>query len=408
MSKLSICAIGYEVPSNLKEAVVSGEVKNPYSLMRGLVSHGHELTIFSIPFLTKSVKKSGWRSECDIPTFDIPEGRGRGVLRYMDRINRAAREIAPILKEKKFDVIHAQVPGLGVAAQRACRLANVNLPIVTTGHGTNLPEADADGVFSLRQRLRRVNARLELFVDRAGYKVSDAVVSVSDFQRKEMMDLYKVPPEKLYVIHNGIEFARYSPSAEKVEFLSDVGAKGPVILFVGRLVPKKGVGVLLKAFSMVINKYPGAKCVIVGGAPIFDTCGKILHDESDKMGLDKNIVWMQSVPEEQLPGIYRLADVCVFPSENYESLPTVILEAMAVGVPVVATSSWGTPEAMGESHPGLVPQSDIDKVSQSILKFIDDKDLRSAVVEEQLQRVRKFDIESTVTLHEEIYNSVVK
>ena len=103
MSKLSICLIGYEVPNNIEEAIVSGEVKNPYSLMRGLARNGHDLTIFSIPFLTKSVSRGGWRAESDIPTFDIPEGRGRGVIRYLDRIQRAAKAIAPILLGKKFD-----------------------------------------------------------------------------------------------------------------------------------------------------------------------------------------------------------------------------------------------------------------------------------------------------------------
>lgn len=406
MTPLSICMLTYEFPDSLDSAVVSGEVKNPYHLARGLVREGHSVTIVSVPALSRSVQHAGPRVGSEFPTHDVPEGRLVAVPRYALRIRNVKRYLPRVPGIAQFDVVHAQAPALAAAALSARRqgVLAAGTPIITTGHGTNLPEADADGSFNLRQRLRTINARGILLIDRAAFRSSDGVVSVSEFQKTELAELYGVPGERIHIVHNGIDLEHYGPSDTLPAADS---SDGPVILFVGRLVPKKGLQYLIRAFGAISERHPGARCVVVGGSAAFDTYGGPLRALAAECGVTDRFTWLGDVPESELPECFRRADVCAFPSEGYESLPTVVLEAMASGVPVVATRAWGTPEALGDDHPGLTPEADPGAVADAVLRFLDDPQTRSRVVAEQAVRVRAFDLRTTVSHHERIYRDAL-
>ncbi len=406
MTPLSICMLTYEFPDSLDSAVVSGEVKNPYHLARGLVRNGHRVTIVSVPALSRNVQRAGPRNDCEFPTHDVPEGRLVALPRYALRVRNVAKYLPRVPGIGGFDVVHAQAPALAAAALSARRRGVLapGTPIVTTGHGTNLLEADADGSFNLRQRLRIVNARGILLIDRAAFRASDGVVSVSEFQKTELAELYGVPNDRIHIVHNGIDLEHYRPSAPASS--TDPSAS-PVILFVGRLVPKKGLQYLIRAFGAIAERHPGARCVVIGGSASFDTYGGSLRALASECGVADRITWLSEVPESELPEHFRRADVCAFPSEGYESLPTVVLEAMACGVPVVATRAWGTPEALGDDHPGLTPESDPTAVADAVLRLLDDVETRDRVVAEQAQRVSAFDLRTTVTYHERIYRDAL-
>lgn len=397
---LKILFLTYEYPHSSREAVVSGEVKNPYSLIREMIGRGHEVTVISVPFLSQNPSTVRRRDDADgaAAVFDVPEGKGVAVVRYLWRAYRVARFLRKNISSA-FDVIHAEAPALALGVLWASRSNKGlrNVPLVTTGHGTNLPEADADAKVNLRQRLRIANARLVLPVDRKAFQQSNVVISVSEFQRRELAALYGVPAEKIAVIHNGIDVRRYRAG------IRTSSSFGPRLLFVGRLVPKKGVQHLLRALPLIRQSHPGTKLDIVGGSPIFDTYGDVLRQFAAQEGVAEFVTWHSSVPEDELPNHYASADVAIFPSEGYESLPTVILEAMAAGVPVVATRLWGTPEALGDSHPGLVPEGDVAALAQAVVKFLDSPHLRSEIIDTQRRRVDAFDIAVVADLHEKVY-----
>jgi glycosyltransferase involved in cell wall biosynthesis len=402
---LSICMLTYEYPVSIDEAVVSGEVKNPFSLAQGLIANGHRLTVVNVPFLTKVPDVRGLRDDRLTPTYDVPEGRSTAVIRYALR----TRNVERFLRNQtlpRFDVIHAQAPALAgsvVLARRRNQLLS-GVRLVTTGHGTNLPEADADAKVSLRQRARIANARLVLPIDRWAFKASDAVVSVSSFQREELERLYGVPKKKIAVIYNGVDLERYTPDvlpSARPEL--NIG-EGPLILFVGRLVPKKGLQHLFAALPAIIERVPNVRCAVVGGSPAFDSYSKQLHEFARSHGVDGRIQWLSSVPETELPSIYASATVCAFPSEGYESLPTVALEAMASGKPVVATRSWGTPEALGDDHPGLIEESDPAALASSLIRMLTEARTRDRAVAEQNQRLGSFALKKTVADHEALYH----
>lgn len=399
---LRIGMLAYEFPSTIDEAVVSGEVKNPYSLARGLQERGHEVTIYNVPFLTRDVARPTRRKSAEFEIWDLPEGRAAGVVRYGWRSLNVARFLLAS-KTPAFDVVHAQAPALaaGVLLARRRQSALRDTRLVTTGHGTNLPEADADGTASLRQRLRVRNARLVVPIDRFGFRGSDAVVSVSHFQRDEMERLYGVDSDKIAIIHNGIDLERYNSAAQPTTRIQ--AGPGPTLLFVGRLTPKKGLQHLLAALPEVRKRLPDARLVVVGGSPIFDFYGAELRALARTLNLDGCVEWHMSVSERELPGFYAAADLCVFPSEGYESLPTVALEAMAVGVPVVTTRSWGTPEATGDDHPGLIEEGRPEIIAETVVRLLTSDDLRTSALTAQNERIGSFSLDNCVRLHEETY-----
>jgi len=223
-----------------------------------------------------------------------------------------------------------------------------------------------------------------------------------------MLSLYRVPPSKVEVIYNGVDLEHYRPDGPRSEFAaSRVAGSDPVVLFVGRLVPKKGLQHLIAAFPSILAIVPNARCLVVGGSKVFDTFGTALREMAERAGIANRFVWLQDVPEREMPGVYRLANVAVFPSVNYESLPTVTLEAMACGVPVVATDRWGTPEALGVDHPGLVPQGAPEELARRVVAFLSQPELAAGVRRDQLRRIRSFGLDASVARHEELYKRVL-
>jgi glycosyltransferase involved in cell wall biosynthesis len=412
---MKICLLTYEYPRSMADAIVSGEVKNSYHLARGLVAAGHDVTIVSVPFLTRSVRSAGQRPDPGTPVYDVPEGRFRSVLRYALRIRNVEQLMSGSLGDGRFDVIHAESPALAAGAIRARRRWSPpdRTPIVTTAHGTYLREVRAGGGGpSATHMLRRVGGRLSLRIDRAAFRSSDAVIATSRYQRSEMLGLYGVPAEKLAEIHNGVDLALYRPEGPfaglAISRLTASGfdASDPVVLFVGRLVPKKGLQHLVAAFPAILAAIPRARCLVVGGSRVFDTFGATVREMTERAGIADRFVWLQDVPETEMPGIYRIAAVAVSPSVSYESLPTVVIEAMACGVPVVATNAWGTPEALGADHPGLVPENEPEELARRVVAFLSRAELAAAVRGDQLVRVRSLGLDVAVAGHEELYERV--
>ena len=392
--------LGYEFPSSTGEAVVSGEVKNPASLAWALAARGHSVTVASVPFLTRTQVTSDLRATPGpLPVHDIPEGRGRGVLRYLDRAYRVSRWLRR-QDPRDFDVVHAQAPPLALAVRLAGRRW-ADVPLVVTGHGTNLPEADADAHGGLRHRLRALHARAVVPVDRAGFSAADMTISVSGFQAQELQEIYRVPSDRIRVIRNGVDFDRYAPDEERRR---DSGSAD--ILFVGRMAPKKGLVPLVRAMPRVLEAVPEARLHIVGGSEPFNFLGDAVADEIRALGLSGHVQVEMAVPESELPGYYRSHDVLIAPSEGYESLPTVILEAIACRTPVIATKSWGTPEVLGDDHPGLLESTEPADIAEALVRFLTDPRVREQALEAQGRRVELFDLRTCLTDHVSLYEEV--
>jgi glycosyltransferase involved in cell wall biosynthesis len=145
-----------------------------------------------------------------------------------------------------------------------------------------------------------------------------------------------------------------------------------MVLFVGRLIPRKGVGYLIEAAKQVIKERKDTMFVLVGNGPM----RLQLVSNIEAAGLKRNFVFLGDVSEEDLPQIYRCADVFVLPSIQ-EGQGIVLLEAQASGKPVVAFNVSGIAEAVKNKETGLLfkPGSS-DELAQGILKILSDNSLQ--------------------------------
>ena len=239
----------------------------------------------------------------------------------------------------------------GWAAVRLAREAG--LPVAIKVHGSDLLTAHEHFGGSARQR-RTVEA----------LKGADAVITVSGHLRRRALAM-GLDPSRVRVVYNGIDQERFSPAArEPARQRLGLEHADPLILFVGNLVPVKGLEVLMEALGSRERTGLRFRCVCVGSGPIKD---ELLRRVS-ALGIESRVSLIGPRPQDELPDWYRAADLVVLPSRS-EGVPNVLLEAAACGTPCVATRVGGIPEVV---HPSaLVPPGDPVALADRIRTFLD-------------------------------------
>ncbi len=343
-------------PASDSEAIVSGEVKNAYYLAVEMAKLGHEVVVWSAGTHRVSFRAFGLEVE------QFPRVPLKGALISVGENLLDAFRFAGA---KRFDVVinHRLTSPILILLIAKFRFG---AKVVNTAHGTNWPEINANRFSGLRGTLTWANGLLQRVLDSASYRVSDTVVSVSAYQCRELADVYRVPIERTAVVRNGIDLDRYSLREEAAP-----SEQEQRVLFVGRLVRKKGLDLVLRAAAALKRSRPGVRFVLVVGSPEYAKMLSRFDAMVDELGLreDLEIVW--SVPEADLPLVYRSASVLLAPSQGYESLPTVLLEALASGIPVLTTRAWGTLEAVKDSRMLLVT-AELDEIVTKLEALLDD------------------------------------
>ena len=343
---MNILLFTQNCPKNFNEPVISGMVKNPFYLSLSLVSKGHEVTV-----ITTGDEKESWDFK-GVKIHSIGRGILKGVVHAFFMEMKMFLKFLKIRKGNDFGVINVHHLNI-LPLLLLKKIGSVKVTIIYTAHGTSTPEMKASFKgFSFFNLLVYINGYIQHFLDYICYKVADKVVSVSMFQVEELEGLYKVPRNKIEVIYNGVEGDMYFPNNESGnELRHDLGIsqKSKIILYVGRIARKKGIIFLIKNLKYLKKKIPGIRLILVMG-----NMGRQLDYKKEiiqyikKENLEKSIIVKENVPEKMLPSYYNAADICVFPSTGYESIPTVIYEALACGKPVVTQGSWGIREALNE------------------------------------------------------------
>jgi glycosyltransferase involved in cell wall biosynthesis len=199
---------------------------------------------------------------------------------------------------------------------------------------------------------------------------ASAVACISDFCRSQVMRL--LPPadwDKTAVVRMAVDTTRYSPSEEDV----DAQATDVLhVLTVGRLVPEKGAPVLVEAVARATARGVPVRLSIVGAGPLSEQ----LAAQARTAGLDGAVELVGPLGQDELPALYRTADVFCLPSFA-EGLPVVLMEAMASGLPVVTTAIAGIPELVVDHRTGIVvPAGRADLVADALVELSADPALR--------------------------------
>jgi glycosyltransferase involved in cell wall biosynthesis len=230
----------------------------------------------------------------------------------------------------------------------------------------------------------------------------DHLIAVSYATKNEMVAA-GIPPERISVIHNAIDTDVWSPcyatSALKEEL--GIGHTCPVIGYVGRIMPEKDLETWLRAAALVAQRFPEAQFVLVGEGRDGVTLGQL-----QRLALELGIAERVYFPgyRAQLLPVYGSFDLFVLSSRR-EGLPNSILEAMAVGLPVVTTDVAGTSELVLDGQTGfVVPQGDVEGLARAMGTLVVDRQIRQRIGQAGRQRVeRQFSFTQRLQRVEELY-----
>lgn len=277
---------------------------------------------------------------------------------------RTFRRFATWLASGAVDLVHAHLAYAtiwgGFAAGRA------GIPCVATLHV--LPE---------RPPIWTREGARQLLLASVLRRRAAAVVAVSEAVREAWIRTHRLDPARVVVVPNGIDVERFRPGGEeerrRVRERLGLPAGCPLVLTVCVLRPGKRVETLIDAAPEILAAVPEARFVVVGDGPQRAT----LEARAAAAGLDGRL--RLAGQREDVDLLLRGADVFVLPSER-EALPTVLLEAMACGLPVVATATGGVPEVVREGREGcLVQVGDAPALGRAVVSLLPDAARRRAL-----------------------------
>ena len=296
---------------------------------------------------------------------------------------------------KSNDLIHVHGhPYLSsfLAAKIAKRYSK---PLVLTQHNTFI---EYNNIWDIAEKLN------DLAVGKQVLKEADKIIVVSNATRNYVLSL-GADPEKTVVLHNGVDLNRFKPLPEvKGEMRKKLGISEDtcVVLTVRRLVYKNGIDTLLESAEIAVKKNPKLVFVVVGRGPDFEE----VKERIVQLEMQRNFRLTGFVSDEDLPFYYNVADLFALPSKSGEGLPLVALEAMACGLPVIATDVGGTSEVMSEDYGKLVPPNAPNLLAEAILNF-SCKDLTALKKELRAMMEQKYSWDLNVEKLGKIYEELI-
>ncbi len=321
-----------------------------YETAKAMASFGHEVHVYCHKF-----KKA--------PTYEVMEGVNvhriglnvPSITSYYRRMVSSFLFLQLLFKEK-HDVLNTNTlfPPLSTSFVSKCK----HNPIVFTTDGLLLPRLKKLSLTEKSWLTREFTIRLEKFISKIDY---DAIIAVSNYVKQEMMDL-GVSEDKLHVVYSGVDLAKYDAVKEPEK-------EDESIVYIGNLLPHKGVSDLIYALKSIKQDFPNALLNIIGSGPMMKT----LKMQTNELGLEDNVVFHGRVPDLTKMKLLKASRCLVLPS-IMESFGLVILEAMACAKPVIAYDIPAARETISDGCNGfLVPQKDVNCLSKKISEILSNK-----------------------------------
>ncbi len=308
-----------------------------HAMSRDQAAMGHDVTVLTT------------RSDLSLPR--VEETHGYTVYRVSPGVALLGNEISPGVARflwhanaDDYDVIHAHSHyyfSTNLAAL-ARRLGDV--PLAITNHGLysqNAPER----IFELYLRT----------LGRWTFNQADVVFCYTEVDKERVRDLGVT--SRIDVVPNGIDTERFTPEGPESELID---ANGPVVLFVGRLVDGKRPWLAVEAFAEVLEEHPDASLYFCGEGPLRGE----LETQVDELGISESVTFLGHVSYDEMPKVYRSADVLVLPSRA-EGVPRTVLEAKASGTRVVVSELEHVRPVLGERD-SIVDVTDTGAVASAI------------------------------------------
>jgi len=334
-----------------------------YHMAEHLAQRGHE--VYVITSLDEGLPEVSCERGFHIHRLPRIEIRFIGGLIFWADIIRELRKIKP-------DIVHAQSFIIGMPALLSNKLLKIPYVIYGRGSDVYLP-----GWFT------KLTAKTIL-------KNASAVIALTEHMKGAMQALYS---RDVVVVPNGINLE------EDTGRQSERRNPSERILFVGRLHPVKGTRYLLGAMSIVHRDMPRTKLVLVGDGEERE----LLESLTDSLGLRECVEFAGRVPHDRVQDYMNQAEVFVLPSLS-EGFPVTILEAMACGLPVVATRVGGIPDIIEDGTNGyLVDAMHQEQIAEALLKLLQGEQLRKEMSDNNREGVRRYRWDAVAATLEGVY-----
>ena len=321
--------------------------------------------------------------------YDVPN-----LHREVSIINdiRAFLSLYKLIKKENFTIIHTHSSKAGFLGRIAAMLNKTPI-VIHTIHG-----------FAFHDYMNSFKKNIFIYLEKLSAKWTHGLVTVSNLNKKKVVDLGIAPIEKLKNIYSGIDLTLFI-NEKNDQFRKELNLDSNHLLLgsVGRLSNQKDPITMIEAFCIVIKRFPNAHLTLVGDGELRDEI-LIKIDQLQLNGRvhltgNKNDPWK----------IYHSLDLFIM-SSIYEGLGRSITEALSCGVPVVCTSVEGVPEIVRDNETGiLVPPKDPSALATGIIKSLNDMDNARKMAEEGRKFVNEnFDVKKMVDDIDTLYDTFYK
>ncbi|MBD3310772.1 glycosyltransferase [Candidatus Woesearchaeota archaeon] len=381
-----------------------------YGLTKGLAHHGASVT-FVVPtkagssefvkllsaadFPGKSVRIKGisspitayMTSEEYEQVLDQPSVSGKAAKKVYgknlwEEVLRYAARAGSIAKREPHDVIHAHdwlTYKAGIAAKKSS-----GKPLVIHVHATEFDRGGGNGV---NQGVYDI--------EKEGMHSADRIIAVSGFTKGKIVEHYGIPPEKVEVVHNAVEFT--NPSCAEPPRISE---HDRVVLFLGRVTLQKGPDYFLYTARKVLDHMSDVKFVVGGKGDMLPQ----MIEKAAELGIADRVLFTGFVADEDLDRVYRMADLYVMPSVS-EPFGITPLEAMRNGTPVMISKTSGVSEVI--THCLKADFWDIDDMASKIIATLHYSELHQTLKEHGSHEVTKFDWRVPARRCIDVYNKLL-
>ncbi len=307
-----------------------------------------------------------------------PESLGMYVRMYRAGLREAKRQRPRVL-------LAARAVPEGIVARWIAR--KTGLPALTFAHGEEVNRSMPDAPLPDRHRFRTARKRQMLWDT---YKAMDAIIANSRYTR-ELLVRGGVPEGKIHVIHPGTDPDWFTPGPKPADLAERLGVEGKkVVLSVGRLCPRKGQDRTIEAWPSVLRHVPDAVYLVAGTGEDEGRLRRLCRE----LGVESSVRLLGEFPQEELPKLYRLADIFIMASRqtpgtrDVEGFGIVFLEAGACGVPVVAGRCGGIPDAVEDGRTGMLVDGDSsERIAAALIELLSNEDQAAAMGAAGRQRV---------------------
>jgi glycosyltransferase involved in cell wall biosynthesis len=279
----------------------------------------------------------------------------------------------------KPDIIHLHTVFTGLPFAIFRFLLPKNSELIYTCHNPawTVPDNELDKFNLLIEKVEH------FIMQKCHYITTDSKAARLCIIRKSGMS-----PQKIFALYNFTDTKKFSKKSKKI-WRKKIGVRGPIVLFVGKLIPSKGIEYLLKSIPSVAKKFPNVNFVIVGPMSFEQEKRNIWIDTVRRLGVSKNTIFAGAVSDNDLPEIFSSADLFCFPTLR-ETFGIVLAEAMSAGLPVISSDLQTVKEITGGASI-LVKRGDINELSNAVIRLLTNKKLRKKLSAKAIARSRLFD-----------------